>query len=311
MIIEEVRGNLSEERIAWHPAFVEAIQAELEEYKDALEFHAEHSLTTEPLRIDLLVVKKHADVVIKKNIARIFREYNIIEYKSPSDYISRANFQKAQAYAWIYASLYNVPTQNLTVTLVESGYAYSVIQHLKTDLGCDVEESEPGIYVVKGMTMPVQIIDSAKLSTKENVWLSNLRKSADVENLTEVLRAARKRGKGAPLKAYMHVLFTANLNVVKEVTKMMMTMELQEVFRDIGFDEEWEETVMEKGRREGREEGREEGEKAGEKAGRKAGEKAGVEKTARSMLVEGMDPALISKITKLPVAEIKALRTPN
>jgi hypothetical protein len=62
--IEAVRENLSEKHIAWHPAFVEAIQAELEEYKDVLEFHAEHSLTAEPLRIDVLVVKKRADVVM-------------------------------------------------------------------------------------------------------------------------------------------------------------------------------------------------------------------------------------------------------
>jgi hypothetical protein len=108
----EAGRNLSEEHIAWHPAFVEAIQAELEEYLDVLEFHAEHPLTTEPLRIDVLIVKKRVDVVIRKNIARIFREHNIIEYKSPDDYISRSDFQKTQAYAWLYASLHNVPTQN-------------------------------------------------------------------------------------------------------------------------------------------------------------------------------------------------------
>jgi hypothetical protein len=295
--IEEVGENLSEEYIAWHPAFVEAIQAELEEYKDVLEFHAEHSLTTEPLRIDVLVVRKRADVVIRKNIARIFREHNIIEYKSPDDYISLPNFQKVQAYAWLYASLENVPTQNLTVTLVESGYSRSVIQHLKTDLGCDVEESEPGIHVVKGMPMLVQIIESKKLSTRENMWLRNLREVADVESFTEVLRAAQKRGKGARLKAYMHVLLTAaNLDVVKEAKKMATTMELFEVFRDVfGFDEEWEEKVKEEGREEGREEG----------------EKAGVEKTARSMLADGMALALISKFTDLPIAEIEALRRPN
>jgi hypothetical protein len=294
--IKKVGENVSEEHIAWHPAFVEAIQAELEEYKDALEFRAEYPLTTEPLRIDVLIIKKRADVVIEKNIARIFRERNIIEYKSPDDHVSRPNFQKTQAYAWLYASLKDVSTQNLTVTLVESGYSRRVIQHLETDLGYDVEENEPGIYAVKGMPMPVQIIDSEKLDTRENLWLKNLRREADVESLAEVLRAARKRGKGAPLKAYMYVLLTANLDAVKEVTKMMtMTTELREVFRSIGFDEEWEKKVRDEGRKEGE----------------KAGRDEALQKTARSMLIEGLDSALISRITALPAAEIEALRRPN
>jgi hypothetical protein len=62
-------------RINWHPAFVEAIQMELSDYKDNLEFHSEYQLTSEPLRIDCVVIKKPPDLVIEKNIAAIFREY--------------------------------------------------------------------------------------------------------------------------------------------------------------------------------------------------------------------------------------------
>jgi hypothetical protein len=274
---------LSEEHIAWHPAFVEAIQAELEEYKDVLEFYAEYPLTTEPLRIDVLVVKKRADVVIRKNIARIFREHNIIEYKSPDDYVSWADFQKVQAYAWLYASLQNLPPQSLTVTFVQSGYPRSLIQHLKTDLGHDVEESEPGLYIIKGMSMPAQIIESKKLSAGENMWLRNLREAADVESFTEVLRVVQERGKGAPLKAYMHVLFTAaNLDVVKEAKKMATTMELFEVFRDVfGFDKEWEEKIREEGQR----------------------------AMARNPLSRGVDPAIIAGSSDLAFDKIQKIAT--
>ena len=242
---------MKKKRIAWHPAFVEAIRAELEEYRDVLEFRAEYPLTTEPLRIDAFIVKKRADAVIKKNIARIFREHNIIEYKSPGGYVSRPSFQKAQSYAS------HLPIQNLTVTLVESGHPRSLIHHLKADLGHRVKEREPGIYVVKEMPMPVQIIESEKLRAEENLWLRNLREPADAESLAKMLNAVQKRGKEAPLKAYAHALFTAaKMDVMKEVREMATTMELFEVFRDIfGFDEEWEKRVMEKGREEGQKEG--------------------------------------------------------
>ncbi|MDR0653411.1 MAG: hypothetical protein LBG12_08925 [Synergistaceae bacterium] len=74
-----------EEKIQWHPAFYEAIQAELVEYRDVLHFEAEHQLTTEPLRIDVLIIRKQPDAVIRKNIAAIFRTINICEFKSPDD----------------------------------------------------------------------------------------------------------------------------------------------------------------------------------------------------------------------------------
>ncbi|MDR2376358.1 MAG: hypothetical protein LBD96_07970 [Treponema sp.] len=81
-------NNSGETRVSWHPAFLEAIQLELQAYWRQLEFKAEYQLTSEPLRIDLLIIKNPKNLLITKNIAVIFRGTNIIEYKSPDDYIS-------------------------------------------------------------------------------------------------------------------------------------------------------------------------------------------------------------------------------
>jgi len=69
--------NSDKQNIHWHPAFVEALQKELESYKDALEFYPEFQLTTEPLRIDCVVIKKKKNVEIRKNIAAIFRTWDL------------------------------------------------------------------------------------------------------------------------------------------------------------------------------------------------------------------------------------------
>jgi hypothetical protein len=74
------------EKLKWYPAFLQAIQLELADYRDALEFKYERRLASEPLRVDLLVIKKPPDLVINKNIARIFRSDNLLEFKSPEDY---------------------------------------------------------------------------------------------------------------------------------------------------------------------------------------------------------------------------------
>jgi hypothetical protein len=92
-------------KIPWHPAFLQAIQQELFDYRDSLEFKYEYQLTSEPLRIDLLIIKKPKNLTINKNIARIFRSDNILEYKSPDDYLALKDYLKAYAYANLYAAI--------------------------------------------------------------------------------------------------------------------------------------------------------------------------------------------------------------
>ena len=45
----------------WHPAFCGATEWELKKNKKDLEFEPEHQLSKEPLRMDMLVIKKNTD----------------------------------------------------------------------------------------------------------------------------------------------------------------------------------------------------------------------------------------------------------
>ncbi len=91
-------------RLSWHPAFGAVLRIELEKELDLLEIVDERQLTKEPLQMDVLVVKKEKDIRLEKNIGRIFKSYNIIEYKSPEDYLSINDFYKVYAYACLYQS---------------------------------------------------------------------------------------------------------------------------------------------------------------------------------------------------------------
>ncbi|SDI86693.1 hypothetical protein [Natribacillus halophilus] len=79
------------EAIAWHPSFAAALQLGLQAYSDELELETEYELTSEPLKVDVLILKDR-QTIIHKNIGRIFRHYNIVEYKSPRDYVSIDDF---------------------------------------------------------------------------------------------------------------------------------------------------------------------------------------------------------------------------
>ena len=80
----------------WHSAFYAGIQIELEDEADNLVFENEHQLSTQPMEIDVLIIKKETDRPVKKNIGRIFKKYNIIEYKSPDDSLSVDDFYHAK-----------------------------------------------------------------------------------------------------------------------------------------------------------------------------------------------------------------------
>jgi hypothetical protein len=74
-------------KIHWHPGFYGGIELEFIEYKTSLTFDIEHELSKEPLKMDMVVIKKNSDVEIKNQLGRIFRKHNVIEYKSPDDSI--------------------------------------------------------------------------------------------------------------------------------------------------------------------------------------------------------------------------------
>jgi hypothetical protein len=67
--------------LQWHPAFYAGIQIEFEAEADKLTFIREYPLATRPILIDVLIVKKNTEEKLEKNIGRIFRKHNIVEYR--------------------------------------------------------------------------------------------------------------------------------------------------------------------------------------------------------------------------------------
>ena len=77
---------------------------EFEDDLEHLHFHEEYPLGTQPMRMDILIIKKDPDVHIRKNIGQIFRTYNVIEYKPPGVSLSINHFYKAYGYACFFQS---------------------------------------------------------------------------------------------------------------------------------------------------------------------------------------------------------------
>ena len=239
-VMEQTNPDLESRHIAWHPAFIEALQMELQAYQDVLEFHPEYQLTSEPLRIDCVVIKKKKNVEIKKNIAAIFREWNLLEYKSPGDYVSVADFYKVYAYACLYISLVKVPVDGVTVSFVENHYPRALLDHLTKDRGYAVAKTSPGIYTVNGDILPIQVIDSGELPAEENLWLKNLSNKLDHTAIELISAEADRDGKTARLKAYLQAIARANSAALLEAIKMGDALTVEKVFEEVGWTAKWE-----------------------------------------------------------------------
>jgi len=254
----EIETQQSGDGTLWHTAFFEAIQLELDEYSQDLQFIPEYPLTTEPLRIDVVIIKKSRDVVIEKNIASIFRKENIVEYKSPDDYVSVNDFYKVYGYACLYQSLNKMDIKELTLTFVESHYPREILGHLQEERGYVVEEKWPGIYIIKGDILPIQIIDNRKLSEEENIWLKDLDNKLNLPEFRRITAEIQRQGKAARIKAYLYVITKANKKSLREAGIMSDYESLDkawdELLEEIGFAARWEARGEARGEAKGREE---------------------------------------------------------
>ena len=230
---------MKKETINWHPAFVEALQLELMQYKDVLEFLPEYQLNDQPLIIDVLVVRKAKDVVIAKNIGALFKSENVIEYKSPEDKLTVEDFYKVYGYACFHASQKKVDIREVTLTFVETRYPKKLIHNLTEERKYEVEEREAGIYRVSGDIMPIQIIESKKLSKASNLWLRDLGVGLGGPEVSAVLEASRQVKEAMRVDAYVYAILQANAEAVKEL-KDMANVTLEQVLEERGLIAKWE-----------------------------------------------------------------------
>lgn len=215
--------------VQWHPAFFAGIQIEFGQEAKYLTFEPEHLLGKKPLGIDVLI-KKENNRPLKKNIGRIFKKYNIIEYKGPGDYLSVDSLYKTYGYACFYKAdvqkVNAIKIDDLTITLISEGYPREMIHHLREVRGYRVEEVEQGIYYVFGDNLPIQIVVTGRLSKEENRWLRSLTATLNEREEIEELIAEYKQHKNEELyKAVMDVVVRANRHEFEEVKKMCEALE--------------------------------------------------------------------------------------
>jgi hypothetical protein len=243
-------GGLSD-KIHWHPGFYGAAELELRENKEELEFEQEHNLSKEPIRMDMLIVKKRADVTIKNEIGRIFKKYNVLEYKSPDDEMSIDDYYKTIGYACLYKGLGKtvnaVPAEELTVSMFREVYPEALFAEL-ADQGAVITEKYPGIYYVKGVTLfDTQIVVTGRLSKETHSSLRILSKAVEEEDVRRFLAETSiltTPGDKQNMDAVLQVSISANKLIYEKVKEDLLMCEALEQLMQKEINEKVEKGKM-------------------------------------------------------------------
>ena len=201
--------------LQWHAAFFADIQIELAEEAQYLEFENEHMLSTKPMQLDVLIIKKDKERRIRKNIGRIFRSHNIVEYKSPTDSLSIDDFFKVYGYACFYKAdtqrVNEIKADEVTITFVCLGYPREMCNYLEKKLHRRIAVAGEGIYYISDPVFSIQLLVQKRLSEEENFWLKNLTNDLKEKQRAERLLVEYKEHQSDVLyQSVMNIIIDAN-----------------------------------------------------------------------------------------------------
>lgn len=138
----------------------------------------EYGLSTKPLQIDLLIIKRVKNAKIINEIGQFFKKYNVFEYKSPEDELDIDVFFKVIAYALLYKSsgseVNSIDISDLTVTFVRKRKPVKLFNDLKR-YNIYFGQKSKGIYKVHwSFPCDVQILVTREMNPEEHIWLTSL-----------------------------------------------------------------------------------------------------------------------------------------
>jgi Xaa-Pro aminopeptidase len=307
----EASGNNGrQEPTPYHYAALDTFSYKLHQYlkNGYIMLVGEYELYKQPMVVDILVIKMNRNIEIAFAWAKIFRQHNIIEYKSPADNPpTLAVFNKLIGYAYTYAAKEEVQINNVTATLICAQKPEKLFETLEKELDYEISQKDDGIYYIiqKGVTaeknLAVQIVTQESellLQALDKGTLDN----ATIDKIACFLATADEEITGK-LGFWFRAISPENFKLIAERMKNMKSMRTEQEVKMIMEAAGLYDEAVGKGRQEGKQEGRQEGKQEGWQEGLEEEKR----RTARAMLARRMDIDTISQITGLAEDEIRRM----
>lgn len=200
----------------WHEAAVCALRIDLRDYSHFLEFLTEYPLGKKGFRIDLLLIKKLSNLTISKDIAQIFRTFNLFEIKGLGSSLNTDCYYKTIGYACFLidqsgkAGQYN--NTDISLSFLCLHYPEKLIKYLTKNRKLMVEKSASGVYHISKEIFPVQIIVTSELSPDDSLYLHCLtNRLHDTQMIQKLVNDYRLHQEEEIYIRYLHQLSNANI----------------------------------------------------------------------------------------------------
>lgn len=234
-------------QIDWHSGFAGGLALSFRKYRDDIEIEREHPLSSEPLRIDFMVIKKDRDFVIDNSVGRTFRKYNIIEYKNPADALNIDVVWKCIGYAGIYKgygkTINEIPDTELTISIFRNIKPVKLLDDMERE-GHIVDNPASGIYQINGLSMlPLQIVIPTELEEEDFRALRIMMPNADTEAVRAFLKEANEYTEKADRQDADAVLNVSNQSNTALFKKMKEDPAMYNSLHEL-MSEEFEEAIQ-------------------------------------------------------------------
>ena len=204
-----------------------------------MEFLPEFQLGKLPPRLDLEVIKKDKDYVVDEDFGKIYRTYNIHEYKSDRDQLSIDELSQATAYGFHlkhsgrFAEEY--PLDEITISIFRRTYPRELFKKLAHYKIAVVPQSS-GIYYVEGFSVfPTQIVVMKEFD-KRHLALRSLGLSISEEEaaaFSESIKGLTDPHDIKNVRAVLNVTVSSNRELYERIWKMMgMDNAVLSIFKD-------------------------------------------------------------------------------
>ena len=190
--------------------------------------------------MDLLVIKKHPSVVVKNEIGKIFKRFNVFEYKGSGDSLSIDDYYKTISYGCLYKALgehvNEIPAEELTLTMIREAYPRELFRMLEGS-GVVITEKYKGIYYLSGKVLfDTQVIVTGAMDGKKHPGLKILSRNAeedDVRTFLQEAEQAKEPGERNNIDAVLQVSVSENAELFEKIRRdERMCQALRELMKD-------------------------------------------------------------------------------
>ena len=231
---------LATPRSDWHTGFEALLRIETYKYGNSIRLLTEEVLGEEPPRADYVVLIEDEKVEFDKDIFKVFRKHNILEYKNPHDSLNERVIRKICGYANLYIGLAehegDIKVDEVTISIFRAVKNPKLFKAMER-AGNLTKGDAPGIYRITGITdIPFQIVITGELQGEEYAAYRALTDKAAEKDVEHIIIAA-DREKTDNLRDHYRVLIellaVKNPQIFEEIRRNDMAGDvLMEIMKD-------------------------------------------------------------------------------